>query len=58
MIGPLTRRFGDLPVAISGALLLMLGQIVTVMMIAVGLFLAGWRWPGCWLPPALLCRVC
>ncbi|MGC6484533.1 MAG: MFS transporter [Candidatus Puniceispirillales bacterium] len=55
MIGPLTRRFGDLPVAISGALLLMLGQIVTVMMIPVGFVFGGMALAGVLVATGLVC---
>ena len=55
MIGPLTRRFGDLPVAVAGAVLLMAGQLTTVAMIPLGFMFGGMTLIGVLLATGLVC---
>ena len=55
MIAPLVGRFGDLPVAIAGAALLMVGQSLTMVMIPFGFEIANLSLAGVLVTTSLIC---
>ena len=55
MIGALSSRFGDLPVAVAGSVLLTVGQALTTIMIPNGFMIAGIALVGVILTTSLIC---
>lgn len=55
MIGPVTRKFGDLPAATVGAGVLTGGQVLTMMMVPLGFVIGGISLVGVLLTTSLVC---